>query len=198
MAEFLDYSIKNLTMPGLYNDFEDERIWIERSKEDKLHFEPLYNRYYEPLYRFFMRRTDNSSLSDDLCSTTFFKALDNLNGYKWQGKPFGAWLFRIGANELNKHFRNKKQIYVIEEDKLNCVDEKIEISGKEHMELLIKLLDELPETELRMLELKYFENQSFKEMSALLEMSESAVKMRVYRLLSKLRTQMKGNDEERF
>ncbi len=172
-------------------DFEDERIWIEESRRDKRRFKPLYDRYYEPLYRFLMRRTDDASLADELCSITFFKALDGLAKFKWQGKPFGAWLFRIGTNELRKHFRDKKPIYVIETDKLNCSDEKIEIVDQDQMELLKELLDDLPETELRILELKYFEDQSFKEISKLLDMGESAVKMRVYRLLSKLRTQLK-------
>ncbi len=178
-------------MSGSSQDFEDERVWIEKSKRDKRQFKPLYDRYYGPLFRFFMRRTDDTSLADELCSLTFFKALDGLSKFKWQGKPFGAWLFRIGTNELNKHFRDKKPIYVIETDKLNCADEKIEITEQDHMELLKELLDDLPETELRILELKYFEDQSFKEISKLLGMGESAVKMRVYRLLSKLRTQLK-------
>ncbi len=178
-------------MFGSSQELEDEKKWIEESKQDKRLFEPLYNRYYEPLYRFFMRRTDDASLADELCSLTFFKALDGLSKFKWQGKPFGAWLFRIGTNELNKHFRDKKPIYVIETDKLNCTDEKIELTSQDEIEQLIELLDGLPETELRILELKYFEDQSFKEISRLLEIGESAVKMRVYRLLSKLRTQLK-------
>ena len=149
-------------------DFEDERIWIEESRRDKRRFKPLYDRYYEPLYRFLMRRTDDAFLANELCSITFFKALDGLSKFKWQGKPFGAWLFRIGSNELKKHFRDKKPIYVIEVDKIDCADEKIEIKREDHIELLMELLDDLPETELRILELKYFEDQSFKEISNLL------------------------------
>lgn len=178
-------------MPDPHKDFEEERIWIEKSKKDKREFEPLYNKYYDPLYRFFMRRTDDSALADDLCSATFFKALDGLAGFEWQGKPFGAWLYRIGTNELRKHFRDKKPIYVIEEDKLNCADENVVLDPSEDMEQLIALLDELPEEELRILELKYFEDKSFREISELMGMGESAVKMRIYRLLSKLRTQLR-------
>lgn len=177
-------------MFGSNKDLEDERIWIEKSKVDTRHFAPLYNKYYEPLYRFFLRRTDDSLLADDLCSATFFKALDNLKKFKWQGKPFGAWLFRIGANELNKHFRAAKPVFIVEADKLNCTSETMELVGDDQLDHLFELLDELEETELRILELKFFEDQSFKQIGALLDMGESAVKMRLYRLLSKLRTQL--------
>ena len=164
-----------------------EKKWIEASKREVSNFKPLYNKYYEVLFRFFVRRTDDEALSHELCSDTFFKALDNLANYEWQDKPFGAWLFRIATNELRKHFRGKKLIYVIEEDKLDCLamEEELHLDYQPH---LVKSLDQLNDLELRLLELRFFEELDFKEISRLLDMGESATKMRIYRLLSKLKS----------
>lgn len=175
-------------MPGQNVDIEQERIWIEKSQKDPSAFRPLYEKYYYPLYRFFVRRTDDEETSADLSSTTFFKALDNLDSYQWQGKPFGAWLFQIGQNELRKYYRDSKPIFVIEEDKLDCIESIDEIQHKDYLPLLIELLDELSEEDLRLLELKYFEYCSFEVIADYLGIGVSAAKMRLYRLLDRLKT----------
>ena len=182
------FSLRNSSMSELSVELVQEQVWIEQSRSDTSEFKPLYEKYYEPLFRYFLRRTDDEDLAADLCSTTFYKALDNLNKFVWQGKPFGAWLFKIAGNELRKYFRDQKPIYVIEEDKLNCMAGLDELPEDYQMDKLIKVLDDLPEQELRLLELKYFEAASFREMSDMLSMGESAVKMRLYRLLTKLKT----------
>ncbi len=97
---------------------EQERKWIESSKKEIRHFKPLYAKYYNPIFRFIYRRTDDEALAADLSSQTFLKAILSLKKFKWQNKPFGAWLFRIATNEVKKHFRDRKEIFVIEEDKI--------------------------------------------------------------------------------
>lgn len=175
-------------MSGLHSQLEQERIWIEQSREDIAHFRPLYEKYYDPLFRFFVRRSDNEQLAEDLCAATFHKALDHLSSFVWVGKPFGAWLFAIAQNELRKHYRDAKPIFVIEEDKLDCFEYAEEVQVRDYMPQLIAILDELPEKDLRLLELKYFEQCSFEEISELMEVGLSAIKMRLYRLLQRLKT----------
>lgn len=177
-------------MDDFHKSLEQEREWVEAAKKDIAQFRPLYEKYVDTVFRFFIRRTDDEFLAEELCSTTFFKALDKLYTYQWQGKPFGAWLFRIAGNELRKHFRDKKPIYVIEEDRLDCLildDEEL----VDYLPGLINSLDELNDLELRLLELRFFEELSFKQISELLEIRESAAKMRLYRLLNKLRLDLK-------
>lgn len=183
-------------MPDLNADIAQERIWVEESKKDIAAFKPLYEKYYESLFRFFVRRTDDEEKSADLCSTTFFKALESLSKYQWQGKPFGAWLFRIAQNELRKHFRDAKPIFVIEQDKLICWGDFQELQEADYMQTLVDILDDLPEDDLRLLELKFFEMCSFEEISALMGMGLSATKMRLYRLLDKLRKRLIKKDDK--
>jgi len=183
-------------MPESNEELVNEQAWIEAARKDSAAFKPLYVKYHEPLFRFLLRRTDDELLAADLCSSTFYKALDGLDRYVWQGKPFGAWLYRIASNELKKHFRDKKPIYVVEEDRINCLAEIESMVEPNHIEQLVVVLDDLPELDLRLLELKYFEGASFKEISALLGFGESAAKMRLYRLLAKLKTLILQRDDE--
>lgn len=173
-------------MDDRQRNLHQERKWIQKAQKDISEFRPLYDKYADAVFRFFVRRTDDVCLAEELTSNTFFKALDKLSAYRWQGRPFGAWLFKIAGNELRRQFRDQKPIYIIEEDKLDCLPIEAE-ELPDYLPELISALDELSEQDLRVLELKFFENQSFKEISQLLEIGESAAKMRVYRLLGKLK-----------
>lgn len=60
---------------------------------------------------------------------------------------------------------------------------------------MITILNELDEEDIRLIELKYFEENTFVEMALLLGMKESAVKMKVYRLLKKLKLRIESYHE---
>ena len=168
-------------------EWNEEQAWVAAAQQDTAAFRPLYEKYYGAVFRYFVRRADGEVVAEELCSKTFFKALDKLNTYKWQGKPFGAWLFAIAGNELKRYYRDAKPIFTLEVDKMDC----FEVEGEEltdYLPSLVAVLDQLSDEDLRLLELKYFEGLPFKELCNLLEIGESAAKMRIYRLLSKLKT----------
>lgn len=178
---------------------DQERKWIEQSKRDIACFRPLYEKYHPLIHRFLLRRTDDSDLADDLCSVTFLKAMEAIKKFRWEGKPLGAWLYRIAQNELRKHFRDKKPIFVIELERIECWDHVDEDQLVDSVGDLIVRLRDLPDEELHLLELRFFETMSFRDISAMLDMGESAVKMRIYRLLEKLKLELiKNDDEPRF
>lgn len=177
-------------------DLLEEKRWIEAAKKDIKEFRPLYNRYYDEIYRFIYRRTGREQLSADLCSETFYKSLDNLKKYEWRNLPFGNWLYTIAANLIKKHYRDNNKVFIIELDKIQVQIEDEKYVKRAENEDLIRVLDQLADLELRLVELKFFEEKTFKEIALLLEMKESAVKMRLYRLLLSMRNLMdKKNDK---
>ena len=44
-------------------------------------------------------------LAEDITASTFERAYRTLDRFEWRGGGFGAWLFRIAANELADHYR---------------------------------------------------------------------------------------------
>ncbi|ELR73648.1 RNA polymerase, sigma-E factor [Fulvivirga imtechensis AK7] len=180
-------------------EIADEQRIIEASKKEPQVFGRLYDRYYEGIFHFVYRRTDDEELTADLCSQTFLKALQNLKKYEFRGLPFSAWLFRIASNEVNKFYNKKKKnrVFSIEEERvleLFETDEK-EFS-QEQVQLLIKTLKELPTETIEVLELRFFEDRSFKEIAFILNIGESGAKMRLYRAVEKLKEHFKVNWNE--
>jgi RNA polymerase sigma-70 factor (ECF subfamily) len=173
------------------DEIRKELLIIERSKKDPPAFGELYEKYFDRIFNYILRQTDDEELAGDLCSQTFVNALNNLTKYEFRGFPFSAWLYKIAGNEVNKHYRKNKgkKIFSIEELKVRELVEQTEEGWDEELiNRLLGYMNELPTDMIQVLELRFFEDKDFKEIAFILDMTESGAKMRTYRALDKLRT----------
>ncbi|MEO3825338.1 sigma-70 family RNA polymerase sigma factor [Actinomadura sp. B10D3] len=69
-------------------------------------FGSLYDHYVELVYRYIYYRVGAHSLTEDLTSETFLRALRRICDFHWQGKDFGAWLVTIARNLVADHFKS--------------------------------------------------------------------------------------------
>ena len=52
---------------------------IQAAKKNPAQFRPLYDRYYESIFKFIIRRTGEEAQAADLCSKVFLKAMQRLD-----------------------------------------------------------------------------------------------------------------------
>lgn len=175
---------------------ENERV--ERARREPRLFGELYEKYFDRIYYFILRQTDDEDLAGDLCSQSFVNALNNLPKYQFRGLPFSAWLYKIASNEVNKYYRKKKiqQVFSLEEVKVrNLVEQASSVTSdswdEEQIEKLLTHLKDLPTEMLQVLNLRFFEDKDFREIAYILEITESGAKMRTYRALDQLRKNFK-------
>lgn len=171
-------------------EIQHEYAILERAKRNPKAFGELYEKYFDRIFNFIYRQTDDEELTDDLCSQTFLSVLKNIGRYEFRGVPFSAWLYKIASNEVNKHYRKKKndKVFSIEEVRVRELFEQ-ENDGwdEETMERLLLYFKELPTDMLQVLELRFFEDKDFKDIAFILDITESGAKMRTYRALDRLR-----------
>ncbi len=171
-------------------ELQQEYEILERSKKDPRAFGELYEKYYDRIFRFVYRQTDDEDLTADLCSQTFLGALKNVQRYQFRGVPFSAWLYKIASNEVNKHYRKQKKVKVfsIEEIRVReLMEQANEDWDEELIERMLTFLKGLPTEMLQVLELRFFEDKDFKEIAFILDITESGAKMRTYRAIDRLR-----------
>ncbi len=172
---------------------EEEWQEIQAAQSNPAAFQTLYRRYYEPIFRFVYRRTDDEHLTADLCSQVFLKAMQRLTSYEYRGVPFSAWLYRIASNEVTQHFRNSQQRRTVsaEDHQLGeLAEELVESSPEIGQEALVGALDSLSESDIQLIEMRFFEQRPFKEIADILELTESNAKVRTYRILQRLRKKL--------
>lgn len=170
---------------------EEEWLEVQAAQQNPAKFRVLYNRYYEPIFRFVFKRTVDEVLAADLTSQVFLKAMQKIDKYVFKGVPFSAWLFRIASNEIAQHFRkqNKNRVVALEERTAQNIEDEYE--DKADLEINIGLLksviQDLKPEEVELLELRFFEKRPFKEVADILDITENNAKVKIYRLLQKMK-----------
>jgi RNA polymerase sigma-70 factor (ECF subfamily) len=168
-----------------------EEAEIEAARGEPAKFAPLYNRYYARILGFVYQRVETKEDAYDITSQTFIAALENIGKYRSQGVPFSAWLFRIAINELNRFYRRSKVRQAINIDDTHVSDILQELGEENSADTdsrLMKAVNSLEAEEVQLLEMRFFEKRPFKEICDILDVSETAAKARVYRLLERLKT----------
>ena len=167
------------------------------AQRDHRHFGVLYESYFEQIYRFIFKRLgSDEAAAGDLAQQTFIKAMANLTKYEDRGLPFSAWLYRIAQNEVNMFFRSQKKQYFVEINDRQLSGILEESTGgtsfsQEDLEQLIAIINNLEETQVDIIELRFFQGLSFKEIADIYNITEANAKMRLYRLLEKIKHQWK-------
>ncbi|MES2837955.1 MAG: sigma-70 family RNA polymerase sigma factor [Bacteroidota bacterium] len=176
------------------NNITQDLIWVQKAKEHPAHFEALYNKYYEQILKYVYQRVESKEEAYDITAQVFTKAMLHLSNYEFKGLPFSAWLYRIAANELNMLFRKNKVQHVINADinSLHQIKEEIHFNedDEEKINLILSEISNLNEDEIQLIEMRFFEKRSFKEISEILDITENNAKVKTYRVLDKLKEKL--------
>ena len=169
---------------------QSEKKLIELSKKDSRYFAPVYEKYHEQIFRFVYKRMSGMDEANDITSQVFLKALVHLKSYKHTGAPFVSWIYRIAINEINQYYRDNKKkrtINISDIDVKSIVNDVDVTYNFDLQDKMIATLNDLDDLKVLLLELRYFEKRSFKEIASILNITESNAKIKVYRLLEELK-----------
>jgi RNA polymerase sigma-70 factor (ECF subfamily) len=169
-----------------------ERDWISEAKKDPERFGPLYTKYHEQIFRYVYQRMDDQEQAFDVTSQVFIKALSNLHKYEFRGVPFSSWLYRIAKSELYQSFRDRKAKRTVNMDTVHLTNITEEFDDDDLVadkNKLFRCLAELREPDLQLMELRYFEKRSYREIGEILDVTENNAKVKTFRALERLKKQ---------
>jgi len=169
----------------------DDRLLVEAAQKDPRRFGDLYEVNFARVYAFVASRVHDRDAAQDLTSDVFHKALANLSRFEWRGVPFAAWLLRIAANAITDRAKRTAREVPSAEDPPEPGTE-IDMTAVEHRAQLIRLVEQLPADQRRVIVERFVEQRSIPEIAQQLGRSEGAVKQLQFRALEKLRSQMEG------
>jgi RNA polymerase sigma-70 factor (ECF subfamily) len=169
---------------------DEEMAEIAGAKADPARFAPLYERYFNDIFRFILRRAQDRDLTADLTQQTFLKAMLGLPRYEPRGLPFRAWLYRIALNELRMFWRKRREVCIdLGHAEARLLSDEIGIADEDgSLQRLALALGRLSEERARLIELRYMDGMSFAELGQVLGIAEDAAKMRTHRALGELRS----------
>jgi len=168
----------------------DDRLRIEAAQRDPSRFGELYEENFYRVYAYVARRVGDRTQAEDLTADVFREALAGIGKFEWRGVPFAGWLLGIASRTIADHFKRSGR------EAANPPDEP-ERPGPGDIEcsaMLFQLVERLPETQFRVIHLRFVEQKSIREIARELGRSEGAVKQLQLRAIENLRAQMEGVD----
>ncbi|OGZ94883.1 MAG: hypothetical protein A2633_02305 [Candidatus Sungbacteria bacterium RIFCSPHIGHO2_01_FULL_47_32] len=167
---------------------QDEVI-LEASQRDPRLFEILVRKYQAPFFRTALRVVHNRQDAEDVVQEAFLKIYSKARLFKKrEGASLKSWIYAVLVNTAISHIRKHKQAKLKELQWDPVLDSVLpdpeglqEIEKREVQSVLAGILTELP-TELRaVLEMRYFEDESYKTIAARTNISLENVKIRIHR-----------------
>lgn len=181
---------------------------VERfmQKNDQSALAELMRRYQDSIYYMILKMVNNHEDAEDLTIEAFAKAFMNLDKYV-PNFAFSTWLFRISSNNVIDFLRKKRlETISLNDQPLNEKGESIvhkissnapnpeEIFVKsQRAEILQDMLKLISPKYAELIELRYFRELSYEEISDELDMPIGTVKVQLHRAKKMIRSLLENH-----
>lgn len=163
---------------------------MNNAKNSHLDIDKIIETYADMVYRIAYVQMKKKSDAEDVFQEVFLRLVKNI-GTLHSEEHVKAWLIRVTINcchtQHSSAFR-KKTVFMEEEQFAEEV-----LVKDEELEDVLEACWELPDSQRIVIHLFYLEGYSIRDISQLLDQSESAVKTRLSRAREALRTLLKGD-----
>ena len=183
---------------GLSDKARNDLLLVELAKNgNEKAFSSLLNRYRDSLYFMLLKMVNNASDAEDLTIEAFGKAFRSLDSFT-PDYAFSTWLFKIATNNCIDFIR-KKQITPTPIDQLQDDLEHLTVSlqsdlpdpeetliNDQKIAVLRDIVNQLKPRYRNLIELRYYKEYSYEEISTELKLPIGTVKAQLYRAKSLL------------
>ncbi|MDD3661883.1 MAG: sigma-70 family RNA polymerase sigma factor [Candidatus Dojkabacteria bacterium] len=171
----------------------EDRSSVRKAQSDPGAFSALYVKYYPRIWAFIRKLVNNETIADDLCASTFEKALSKIPSFQWKGVGVSSWLYRIARNTVYDYFRSSrtKRSTALSDTEEETPEKEAgpeEKTPRHERELnLYEGIASLEKQDQYLLYYRYFEGMSVKDIAVKFGMSRTNAATRLHRI----RNQMK-------
>jgi len=153
-------------------------------------FKDLLDLYQERLYWHIRKIVITHDNASDVLQNTFIRVYKGIKNFK-EKSTLHTWMYRIAYNESIRFLeKNKLKISEsLEQDSNPYIDnlkQDVYFNGDELQLKLHGIVAELTEKQRRVFQMKYFDDLSFREISEILDISESTLKSSYYSVVKKI------------
>jgi RNA polymerase sigma-70 factor (ECF subfamily) len=158
----------------------------------------FYDKFYKKIFNFILRHVFHRETAEDLTSQTFFKALRFVKKNTPNIDNFNAWIYKLATNEILMHHRKKgvKSTFSIEDEReqvRTVLIEQKSVAPDMYVDFMAvrQELKKLQPREALIIELYYFEQKSYAEISEIVNIKETTLRSMIHRSLKKLKERLR-------
>ena len=164
---------------------------IEKAKKgDQVAFTFLLDYYWNEVYGFMLKHTENETNAEDITIETFSKAFDKISSYNSEFQ-FNTWLIAIAKNVYIDLLRKKKSLLFIDitcdedhrayhiADTTPTAEDKLII--EQNLSQLLQFIKQLKPHYQEVIQLRYFQEMSYQEIASKIDEPLNNVKIKLLR-----------------
>jgi RNA polymerase sigma-70 factor (ECF subfamily) len=179
---------------------DDESKFLEQlqsNQHKEVAFRELITLYKERLYWHIRHIVKSHEDADDVLQNTFLKIYRNIQNFKGDSKLY-SWMYRIATNESLTFIKQRaKHLQISNEEMqqlaINNLKADVYFEGDDIQYKLQQAIARLPEKQQLVFNMKYFEDIKYKDMSAILDTSEGALKASYHIAIKKIEDYLTNN-----
>ena len=161
-----------------------------------MEFEKIYRTYFNDVFLYIRRLSNDDHISEEITSETFFKAMRSIDTFRGE-TDIRVWLCQIAKNCYFSHL--KKQQRVVDIDSLELTDDKDSIEeqilNQSDVMRIHLLLHNLTEPYKEVFMLRVFGELSFKQIAEIFQKTDNWACVTYHRARNKILEQMEANNE---
>ncbi len=179
--------------PNLSEKAQHDFLLVQMAREgDQKAYAELLGRYRDAIYFMLLKMVNNASDAEDLTIEAFGKAFKNISQYT-PNFAFSTWLFKIATNNCIDFIRKKRAATISLDqsaDESDTVSVTIQsdmpnpeafLINSQKIRLLREVVSKLKPRYRTLVELRYFQEYSYEEISDELELPIGTVKAQLFR-----------------
>jgi len=154
----------------------DEQLVAAYAKGDNKAFDSLLKRHQDRVFSYIFFIVKDKDVADDLFQETFVKAITTIRQKRYtENGKFAAWITRIAHNLVIDYFRQQKnegrvstdngEVDILNRQELSDVSIEDVLIGRQVTNDVHRLIHALPDTQRRVLMMRYYRDMSFKEIA---------------------------------
>lgn len=185
---------------------EGERMATDRAlmqaikMGDQAAFEAFIHRYHAPVLTYVEHLLHNREKAEDIVQETFLKLLVQLRD-RAIPDHVAAWLYRVAANLCRDYwksagYRREKPVLDQAQEQSDRHSQVIEICERRETRMeIIMLLNELPESQRKIVILRFYRELKLQEIANITECPLGTVKSRLFHALRLLKSRIEESGE---
>jgi RNA polymerase sigma-70 factor, ECF subfamily len=188
-----------------YTTISDADVMLRVKAGDDAAFNYLVAKFRRPLVGFMYRLSHNQAVAEELAQEVFLRVYRSRETYNAEAK-FSTWLYRIATNLAVNHARDIRQERPESSISIDETDEESGLSidvadatpnveqnilRRERLAAIRRHVDALPERQRLAVVMHKYQEMDYRQIAAVLKLSESATKSLLFRAYETLRERLK-------
>ncbi len=184
---------------------DEERFVQKLQQADDEAWREFVKRYIPRMLAYAIRHVKSRSVAEDITEDALSRVVSSVKGFTYQGIPLDVWVYKIERNALSDYYRQHTGYSILpfqefmDVHSTGLLKDPYELAEAADTKAVVyEAIDQLDEPKRSVVKMRLLEHKSVREVSFLLELSESNVKVLLFRALAEVKTTIAGKMGETY